>query len=40
MSNLARQLTQSHDMSAKVAEMLLTRTSLVLEPERQGALGG
>jgi hypothetical protein len=40
MSNLARQITQSHDMSAKVAEMLQTRTSLAPEPERQGSLGG
>ena len=38
MSNLARQLTQSHDMSAKVAEMLQTGTSLAPEPERQGSL--
>ena len=40
MSNPARQLTQSHDMSSKVAQILRTRTSLVLEPERQGSLGG
>lgn len=38
MSNLARQLTQSHDRSAKVAEMLQTGTSLAPEPERQGSL--
>lgn len=36
MSNPTRQLTQSHDMSAKVAAMLQTRMSLAPEPERQG----
>lgn len=40
MSNLARQLTQSHDMSAKVAEWLQTRTSLAPERKRQGSPGG
>jgi hypothetical protein len=40
MSNLDRQLTQSHDMSAKVAKMLQIRTSLAPEPEGQGSLGG
>src|SRR4029453_5190624 len=30
MSNLARKLSQSHDVSAKVAQMLKTRTSLAL----------
>jgi hypothetical protein len=40
MSNLARQLTQSHDMSAKVVQIQQTPTSLVPEPERHGSLGG
>ncbi|HEX5864932.1 MAG TPA: DUF3141 domain-containing protein, partial [Casimicrobiaceae bacterium] len=30
MSNLAKQLSQSHDVSAKVAQLLKTRTSLAL----------
>src|ERR1022692_1606202 len=30
MSNLARKLSQSHDVSAKVAQMLQKRTSLAL----------
>ena len=31
MSNLAKQLSQSHDVSAKVAQMLQTRVKLALE---------
>ena len=31
MSNLNKQLSQSHDVSAKVAQMLQTRTKLALE---------
>ena len=31
MSNLARKLSQSHDVSAKVAQMMKTRTRLALE---------
>lgn len=31
MSNLARQLSQSHDISAKVAEVLQTRTTRAVE---------
>ena len=31
MSNMARQFSQSHDVSAKVAQILQTRTRLALE---------
>ena len=40
MSNLARKLSESHDVSAKVAQMLQTRTELALGAlQRAGATG-
>jgi hypothetical protein len=37
MSNLARKLSKSHDVSAKVAQMLKTRASLALERFKERA---